>query len=326
MNRKENHSNMLGDIVRMDAVSATQTIGSKYFDQDNFYPADGEQLFEDDYEAMDVPEDTDIDDLSPDSDYFDGDDEEYDDADGDYDDEDEDSIYANEAEYDADGDYEEYDDADGDYEDDEDYDNADGTYDDEEILIADNSEDYLDEDGDMSGDYNDLPGGAFDFFDGNDQLDDMSDILTDEFSYATGRRRKRRKSTVLSRTRNRLSSRAEEASKRRKERREGRTERRDERQAERKERRKTRQGFRDAKKQAKIDETLTRSKVAESLAAPDTSLQVLSQTLGASDATTKSIGTSNKKGSNTGLIIGVSIGILALAGITAYFVLKPRSK
>ena len=58
-----------GEVVGMDAVSASQNVGPEYMDADNFYPADG-----DDPETVDISFDSEEDDLSGDSsDYFDGD-------------------------------------------------------------------------------------------------------------------------------------------------------------------------------------------------------------------------------------------------------------
>jgi hypothetical protein len=60
-----------GEVVGMDAVSASERVGPNYLDSDNFYPANG--YGQDDPEAVDISFDESENDLSPSSDYFDGD-------------------------------------------------------------------------------------------------------------------------------------------------------------------------------------------------------------------------------------------------------------
>ena len=60
-----------GEVVGMDAVSASERVGPNYLDSDNFYPANG--YGQDDPQAVDVSFDESENDLSPSSDYFDGD-------------------------------------------------------------------------------------------------------------------------------------------------------------------------------------------------------------------------------------------------------------
>jgi hypothetical protein len=329
-----------------------------YFDGDyqNSY-ADGE----DDYDDFD---DEDYDDFD-DEDDFDGDYEDFDDEDdfdGDYEDFDD--------EDDFDGDYEDFDDEDdfdGDYEDFDDDDDFDGDYED-----FDDEDDYKNFDGgdpadteaewgefsgkrrsrgiDMSesmGDYNDMPSGSFDFFDGGDpELDiDYNNFDSDTYSEARGRRRKKSGGTrgVLKGAverrfseegQERAEERREERRKKRedrqeerKERREGRKSAREEKREDRQERRRTRkderQELRAKKKLAKIGETEARSEATRALSQQPAEDPATAQLL--ADMNKKStITDQKKKGLSTGAVVGISLGALAVVGTALFLILRKK--
>jgi len=272
---RERKSNMLGDVVRMEAVNAGQNIGAvNYIDQDNFYPASGVSVDErGDIDTIDMVYDHSENDLSPTSDYFDGDyqnsyadgeeddyddfdDEDYDDFDDedydDFDDEDEDD-------FDGDDDYEDFDDEDyddfddeDDFDGDDDYDNFDDVnpYDTEAEWGEFEGEDDIDMD-ESTGDYNDLSSGGFDFFEGGDpELDiDYNNFDSDTYSEARGRRRRKSGgvgSTLKGAFERRFGEEGQErAEERREDRRTRRAERRDERRTQREEKKDTRRSKRE---------------------------------------------------------------------------------
>jgi hypothetical protein len=353
---RERKSNMLGDIVRMEAVNAGQNIGAGYVDQDDFYPADG--VGNDDLDTIDMVYDNSANDLSPSADFFDGDyqnsyadgeedDDDYDDFDDDddYDDFDDDDY----EDFDDDDDYDDFDDDDDDYEDfddeDDDYDSANGygnPYDSEAEWEDFDGGDDLDME-ESTGSYNDLGSGGFDFFEGGDpELDiDYNNFDSDTYSEARGRRRKKRNAgataeKALSYTplgmakkamdnrysekgQERADKRRESREKRREDRRADRTEKRDDRKESRKDRKEERQGLRSQKKLSKIGETEARSEATRALATqtPDAPL-----TPPTTDLTKKA--DIPKKGLGTGAIVGISLGALAVVGTALFFILRKK--
>jgi hypothetical protein len=261
---RERKSNMLGDIVRMEAVNAGQNIGAGYVDQDDFYPADG--VGNDDLDTIDMVYDNSANDLSPSADFFDGDyqnsyadgDEEDDDYD-DFDDEDDDYEDFD----DEDDDYDDFDDEDDDYDDfddeDDDYDDFDDEDDDYDSLNGygnpyDSEAEWEDFDGgddldmeESTGSYNDLGSGGFDFFEGGDpELDiDYNNFDSDTYSDARGRRKKRSSRGLGSSLKNAVDTRfSEEGQQRAENRREDRRTGRAENRADRKEKRTSRRDSR----------------------------------------------------------------------------------
>jgi hypothetical protein len=174
---RERKSNMLGDIVRMEAVNAGQNIGAvSYIDQDDFYPASGIAVDErGDIDTIDMVYDHSKNDMSPTADYFDGDyansyadgdDDDFDNFDDDdfdnFDDEDYDDFDDDEDDFDGDDDYEDFDDDEDDFDGDDDYED----FDDEDY------DDFDDED------YDDFDDEDEDDFDGDDDYDNFDDVNT----------------------------------------------------------------------------------------------------------------------------------------------------
>jgi len=338
---RERKSNMLGNIVRMEATNAGQNIGAGYIDQDDFYPADG--VGNDDLDTIDMVYDNSENDLSPSADFFDGDyQNSY--ADGDEDDYDDFE--------DEDDDYDDFDDEDDDYEDFDDEDDEEDDYedfDDEEDDYAslngygdpyDTEAEWGDFDGEddidmeeSTGSYNDLGSGGFDFFEGgNPELDiDYNNFDSDTYSDARGRRKKRSSSGLGSSVKkafdNRFSEegqqrtdkRRESREKRREDRRADRTEKRDDRKEARKDRREERQGIRSQKKLSKIGETEARSEATRALATQTPDASLIPPT---TDLTKKA--DIPKKGLGTGAIVGISLGALAVVGTVLFFILKRK--
>ena len=86
---RERKSNMLGDVVRMEALNAGQNIGAvNYIDQDDFYPASGiTENSRGDIDTIDMVYDHRKNDMSATADFFDGDyQNSYADGDDDYED------------------------------------------------------------------------------------------------------------------------------------------------------------------------------------------------------------------------------------------------
>jgi DNA-directed RNA polymerase subunit delta len=254
---RERKSNMLGDIVRMEAVNAGQNIGAGYIDQDDFYPADG--VGSDDLDTIDMVYDNSTNDLSPSADFFDGDYQnsyaDGDEDDDDYDDFDDDDDY--EDFDDEDDDYDDFDDEDDDYEDfddeddeeDDDYDSLNGygnPYDSEAEWEDFDGGDDLDME-ESTGSYNDLGAGGFDFFEGGDpELDvDYNNFDSDTYSDARGRRKKRNSIGLGRSLKNAVDTRfSEEGQQRAENRREDRRTSRAENRADRKEKRTSRRDSR----------------------------------------------------------------------------------
>ena len=325
---RERKSNMLGNIVRMEATNAGQNIGAGYIDQDDFYPADG--VGNDDLDTIDMVYDNSENDLSPSADFFDGDyQNSY--ADGDEDDYDDFE--------DEDDDYDDFDDEDDDYEDfddeEDDYASLNGygdPYDTEAEWGDFDGEDDIDME-ESTGSYNDLGSGGFDFFEGgNPELDiDYNNFDSDTYSDARGRRKKRSSSGLGSSVKkafdNRFSEegqqrtdkRRESREKRREDRRADRTEKRDDRKEARKDRREERQGIRSQKKLSKIGETEARSEATRALATQTPDASLIPPT---TDLTKKA--DIPKKGLGTGAIVGISLGALAVVGTVLFFILKRK--
>ena len=351
---RERKSNMLGDIVRMEAVNAGQNIGAGYIDQDDFYPADG--VGDDDLDTIDMVYDNRADDLSPSADFFDGDyGNSYADGEDDYED------FDDEDEDEDEDDYEDFDDEDDedDYEDFDDEDDEDDDFDDEEDDYAslngygdpyDTEAEWGDFDGEddidmeeSTGSYNDLGSGGFDFFEGgNPELDiDYNNFDSDTYSDARGRRKKRGNAgrnaeKVLSYTplgmakkavdnrfsekgQERADKRRESREKRREDRRADRTEKRDDRKEARKDRKEEKQGLRSQKKLAQIGETEARSEATRALATQTPDASLIPPT---TDLTKKA--DIPKKGLGTGAIVGISLGALAVVGTVLFFILKRK--
>lgn len=345
---RERKSNMLGDIVRMEAVNAGQNIGAGYVDQDDFYPADG--VDNDDLDTIDMVYDNRENDLSSGADFFDGDyQNSY--ADGDMEDDD----------------YEDFDDEDyDDFDDDEDYDYAEEDYDPDDDEYYDEEDDFESLNGygnpydseaewgefdggddldmeESTGNYNDLGSGGFDFFEGGDpELDiDYNKFDSDTYSEARGRRKKRGNAgataeKVLSYTPigmakkavdtrfseegvSRAEKRRDAREKRREERRADRQANRDNKKEERKDRKEERQGIRSQKKLAKIGEVEARSEATKALAVPTADV---SSTQVTTDLNKKA--TEDKKGLSTGAIVGISLGALAVVGTALFFILRKK--
>ena len=357
---RERKSNMQGDIVRMEALNAGQNIGATdYIDQDDFYPASGiTENSRGEIDTIDMVYDNRRNDMSPTADYFDGDyQNSYADGEDDYDDFDDEDYDDFDDEDDFDGDYEDFDDEDdfdGDYEDfddEDDYKNFDGGD------PADTEAEWGEFSGkrrsrgiDMSesmGDYNDMPSGSFDFFDGGDpELDiDYNNFDSDTYSEARGRRRKKSGGTrgVLKGAverrfseegQERAEERREERRKKRedrqeerKERREGRKSAREEKREDRQERRRTRkderQELRAKKKLAKIGETEARSEATRALSQQPAEDPATAQLL--ADMNKKStITDQKKKGLSTGAVVGISLGALAVVGTALFLILRKK--
>jgi DNA-directed RNA polymerase subunit delta len=384
---RERKSNMLGDVVRMEALNAGQNIGAvNYIDQDDFYPASGiTENSRGDIDTIDMVYDHRKNDMSATADFFDGDyqnsyadggddyedfDDE-DDFDGDYEDfDDEDDFDGDYEDFDDeddfDGDYEDFDDEDdfdGDYEDFDDEDDFDGDYedfDDEDdydnydgINPEDTEAEWGDFDGDDTldmdesiGDYNDMPSGAFDFFDGGDpELDvDYNGFDSDTYSEARGRRKKSggvrntlrgaverrfgeegqaRAEERREDRRKRREDRLEERKERRASKKSSRQEKREERQSERKSRREARQELRAKKKLAKIGEIEARSQATTALSQQPAEDPATAQIM--ADLTKKSsTATDEKKGLSTGAIVGISLGALAVVGTALFLILRKK--
>lgn len=356
---RERKSNMQGDIVRMEALNAGQNIGAtNYIDQDDFYPASGITENEDgDIDTIDMVYDHRENDLTSSADFFDGDyQNSYADGEEDYDDLDDDDY----EEFDDEDDYDDFDDddyEDFDDDDEDDYDNYDGI--DPEDTEAEwgefDGEDDIDMD-ESTGDYNDMPSGAFDFFDGGDpELDiDYNAFDSDTFSEVRGRRRRnagRTAEKVMSYTplgmakkamdaryseegqeraeerRERRRAKREDRQEERKERREGRKSAREEKREERQERRRSRkderQELRSKKKLAKIGEVEARNEATRALSQQPAEDPATAQIM--ADLTKRSANTQpQKKGLSTGAIVGISLGALAVVGTAMFLILRKK--
>jgi len=339
---RERKSNMLGDIVRMEAVNAGQNIGAGYVDQDDFYPADG--VDNDDLDTIDMVYDNSENDLSSGADFFDGDyNNSY--ADGDMEDDD----------------YEDFDDDDDydDFDDDEDYDYAEEDYDPEDDEYYDEEDDFeslngygnpydseaewedFDGEADLdmeesTGSYNDLGSGGFDFFEGGDpELDiDYNNFDADTYSELRGRRRKRANAgknvekaisyTPLGMAKKALDARlSKDGIARAEKRRESREKRREDRREARKDRREEKEGVRTKKKLAKIGEVESRNEATRALAKqPAEDVSVTNVT---TELTKKSAEeTPKKSGLSTGAIVGISVGALAVVGTALFLILRKK--